>query len=856
MDTLFLARIFLPFLTRFKLATVAGHFGIDLEQAHRAIDDARATGKIFLELIDRTVACDIPILKQICRLLYKNSARVKYFFQPILDYKLQYNIKVTEAGISEDVAYAQNYFNIIGEGDYKREMIDAEIPIEPVSEGEISQAISGEGNLRNAISNFEERPQQEKMAQLIANAFNNREFLVVEAGTGTGKSMAYLFPAVAWAVKNRENNERVLISTNTKNLQEQLFFKDIPTTYATSPKKFKAVLVKGKSNYLCLDRWKSTLVDMDQRLSNQERTRILPLILWAEQTQTGDIAENSGFQLNQNWGLWGKLIAENNYCPGRTCKYYKECFLMRARNNARQADIVVVNHSLLFSDLVTDNSILGAYNNLIIDEAHNLEKTAGDYLGVRFNWWTFRNIYHKLYEEEPKKTGTLAQLEYRLSQTRLPGAMLDRLNKQISRVKVESLGFKNMTDQFFSALNQSLREKFQKQNQNGFEETKIRYHKKFRHFTELSDVIDDLKRNITTLRKSVSSLLDIFTDIRSESFKFQDQIHRELISFEMDLANLNESFDFCIRSDEEHYVYWLELPSRKTSNDVSFNAVPLKIAELLKKTLFDQLSCAVFTSATLAVNESFSYYKERVGLNLVEHAEIQTAVLGSPFDYQNQLSLFILDFLDDPRNERFSDQLSDIIKDTHQNHPTGMLVLFTNYSVLNKLYSEMNSHFEMEKILLLAQGKSGSRTNIINQFREYKNSILFGTDSFWEGVDVPGDALELLLITKLPFDVPTEPLISAKLEMIKRSGGNPFMDFSVPEAIIKFRQGFGRLIRHKDDFGAVLVCDNRLSRMQYGQQFLKSLPVNGQLIKDQDSLFSELANWFEGRKITAGTVHE
>jgi len=320
MDTLFLARIFLPFLTRFKLATVAGHFGIDLEHAHRAIDDARATGKIFLELIDRTVACDIPILKQICRLLYKNSARVKYFFQPILDYKLQHNIKVTEAGISEDVTYAQNYFNIIGEGDYKREMIDAEIPIELVSEDEISQAISGEGNLRNAISNFEERPQQEKMAQLIANAFNNREFLVVEAGTGTGKSMAYLFPAVAWAVKNRENNERVLISTNTKNLQEQLFFKDIPTTYATSSKKFKAVLVKGKSNYLCLDRWKSTLVDMDQRLSNQERTRILPLILWAEQTQTGDIAENSGFQLNQNWGLWGKLIAENNYCPGRTCK--------------------------------------------------------------------------------------------------------------------------------------------------------------------------------------------------------------------------------------------------------------------------------------------------------------------------------------------------------------------------------------------------------------------------------------------------------------------------------------------------------------------------------------------------------
>jgi len=856
MDTLFIARIFLPFLQRFRLASVAAHFKIDLENAHRAIDDARATGRIFLELIDRTLACNTQILRQIIRLLYKNSARVKYFFKPILDYKIENNIDVTNAGITEDVAYVQNYYNIIGEADYKRETIDAEIPIEFIDEDMISHAISGEGRLKNALNNFEDRPQQEKMARLIARAFNKREFLIVEAGTGTGKSMAYLFPAVEWAVKNRENNERVLISTNTKNLQEQLFFQDIPTAHATSSKKFKAVLLKGKSNYLCLDRWKATLVDMDQRLSTQERVRILPLILWAEQTQTGDIAENTGFQLNQNWGLWGKLIAENNYCPGRTCKFYQECFLMRARNNARKADIVVVNHSLLFSDLVTDNSILGTYNNLILDEAHNLEKTAGDYLGVRFNWWTFRNIYHKLYEEEPKKTGSIVQLEYRLNLARLPASLLDRMTRQINRVKTESIGFKRNSEQFFSSLNQSLREKSQKQNQNGSEETKIRYHRKFRHFTELFEIIDDLKRNISTLKKSVSNLLDIFADIRSDSFQFQDQIHRELISFETDLETLAHSLEFCINADEDNYVYWLELPFRKGSNDVSFNAVPLNIAELLKKTLYAQLGSAVFTSATLAVNGSFSYYKNRVGLNLVQHADIKSAVLGSPFDYENQLSLFILDFLDDPRNERFAEQLSGLIKETHRNHPTGMLVLFTNYSVLNKLYSEMKIHFEMEKILLLAQGKSGSRTNIINQFREYKNSILFGTDSFWEGVDVPGDALELLLITKLPFDVPTEPLIAAKLEMIKRSGGNPFLDFSVPEAIIKFRQGFGRLIRHKNDIGAVLICDNRLSRMQYGHQFLNSLPVNGKIIKDSQTLFTELADWFDKKSMTAGKIYE
>ncbi len=286
-----------------------------------------------------------------------------------------------------------------------------------------------------------------------------------------------------------------------------------------------------------------------------------------------------------------------------------------------------------------------------------------------------------------------------------------------------------------------------------------------------------------------------------------------------------------------------------TSNDVSFNAVPLNIADLLKKTLYDRLDSAVFTSATLAVDNSFDYFKHRVGLDLVE-AKVTSAILGSPFNYEKQLLLAIPDFLDDPRNEQFTAQLADLIKESHHQHPTGMLVLFTNYSMLNRLYNDLQLHFEAERILLLAQGKSGSRTSIINQFREYHESILFGTDSFWEGIDVPGEALELLLIAKLPFDVPSEPLVAAKMEEIKKNGGNPFIEFSVPEAIIKFRQGFGRLIRHKDDFGAVIVCDNRLSRMQYGKQFLNALPVEAKIYHAKDILFGDLKSWFAGRKVS------
>jgi Rad3-related DNA helicase len=595
------------------------------------------------------------------------------------------------------------------------------------------------------------------------------------------------------------------------------------------------------------------MIDMDRRLSSYERTRILPLILWAEQTQTGDIAENSGFQLNQNWGLWSKLIAENNYCPGRSCKFYNECFLMRARNNARRADIVIVNHSLLFSDLVTDNSILGEYRNLVIDEAHNMEKTAGDYLGVRFNWWTFRNIYHKLYEEEPRKAGSLVQLEYRLAQSRMSETIAGRIQKQIDRLKNDCTILKRTTNEFFTQLNSRLRGKFQGQEKNGFEETKIRYHKNFRYFAELHDQIKELQLGLRQSRKNLTTLIDTLGELRSDSFQFQDQIHRELLSVEVDLEHLYNALEFCLIADEDRYVYWLELPTRITSNDVSFNAVPLNISELLKKTLYDRLDSAVFTSATLAVDKSFEYFKHRVGLDLIE-SKVTSEILGSPFDYEKQLLLAVPDFLEDPRSEQFNDQLADLIKETHKQHPTGMLVLFTNYGTLNRLYNQLQLYFESERVLLLAQGKSGSRTGIINQFREFRESILFGTDSFWEGIDVPGEALELLLIAKLPFDVPSEPLVAAKLEEIKKNGGNPFMEYSVPEAIIKFRQGFGRLIRHKDDFGAVIVCDNRLSRMRYGKQFLESLPVEAHIYEDKNSLFSDLKKWFHKRNHTSESI--
>lgn len=844
LDTLFLSRILMPFLPRHKLASVAGAFGIDLESAHRAIEDARATGLVFLNLVDRALATKPDALKNIINLLFSNSKRAKTFFVPVLKFKTERHIDATGTALVDDARNAQEFYNVIGESEYHLDPDTEDDAFEEVDNAAIEAYFDDGGKLSSVIPGHEMRPPQKQMAYMVSDALNSSSFVVTEAGTGTGKSMAYLIPAIEWALKNRNKGQRVVISTNTKNLQEQLFFKDLPTVYSARRGRFKAALIKGRSNYLCLDKWHTLMTDMNQRLSQDERTRILPLVLWVEQTRTGDIAENSGFQLENNLGLWLKLIAEPSYCPGRSCTYYKDCFLMKAREHARKSDIVIVNHALLFSDLAARHSILGQYDNLIIDEAHNIEKTAAEYLGTRVSYWSFRNIYHKLYEDEPRKNGTILQLEYRMSRVTLKDDVQSNLFQAINPVKKNSLHLKQLVSLFYREFNAAVKAKYVKKENPANDEYRVRYFKNFKFFKEFSETIADIDRTLISLEKSVEQLIDELFNLNKGLFDFQDQILRELTAIQQDTSELREAFRFCLDAEEEHYVYWLDIPRSERNIDIPLSAVPLKIAELLKLQLFEQLNAAVFSSATLAVDKKFDYFKNRIGLDLLTDKAVYSEILGSTFNYDEQLKMMVADFVSDPRNPEFAQDLMDLLKDIHTAHKRGMLVLFTNYNLLNMAYQELKPYFDSERILLLAQGKSGSRNNIINQFRENRDSILFGTDSFWEGIDVPGDALEILFIPKLPFDVPSEPVIAARMEEIKKYGGNPFFEYAVPEAIIKFRQGFGRLIRKRSDHGVVIVADNRLSRMQYGRQFLNSLPVNADIYHKKEDLLEDLEEWF------------
>ncbi len=842
LDTLFIARIFFPFLREFKLASLARHLGYDLTNAHRAVEDARATGHVFLQLVDRALAVDNSVLKEVINLLYANSRRAKTFFVPVLNFKKANNIKASGNSLLSDVQNAQQYYNIIGENEYQFAPITDEPQLEAIGPKTVEAYFEPQGKLAGRIEGYEFREPQQIMSQQILKGFNDQAFVISEAGTGTGKSMAYLIPAVEWAVKNRAAGQRVVISTNTKNLQEQLFFKDIPLLYSARKGGFKAVLLKGRANYLCLEKWHMVMSDTNQRLSQDERSRILPLVMWVGQTRTGDIAENAAFQLERNLGLWQKFIAEASYCPGRSCKYYKECFLMKAREEAKRADLVVVNHSLLFSDLAADHSILSQYQNLIIDEAHNIEKSAAEYLGVRVSYWSFRNLYHKLYEEDTKRSGLLQQLDLRMSKGILDDDDRKRVSIQSQKLKRRSTELKEKVQIYYNELSRTLRQRYMNA---GNDENRVRYFKGFKYFKNLEAEIEALQRALGQLINELGRLTGMLEELKADQFEYQDQIYRELTAMGVDAQSLQNDFEFCVKAEAENYVFWLDIPRNERNNDIQLHGVPLKIAELLKGHLFDHLNTAVFSSATLAVNGKFDYFSNRIGLSLLSDKAIYSDMLGSPFDFNQQSKVGVLDFMPDPRDGQFAEALANTLKSIHAQHKTGMLVLFTSYGLLNKMYDLLKPHFDGERVLLLAQGKSGSRTNLINQFKEFRDSILFGTDSFWEGVDVPGDALEILFIPKLPFDVPSEPLIAARMDEIKKRGGNPFFEYSVPEAVIKFRQGFGRLLRSRSDKGIVLVGDNRLSRMQYGKQFHNSLPVETQIYQTEQEMLEDIGSFFE-----------
>ncbi|GGF74815.1 ATP-dependent helicase DinG [Paenibacillus albidus] len=836
LDTIDFLKICFPSLTSYQLGAVSTHFGITHDRPHQADSDAEATARVLLKCLEELYSLPLLTIQRLSELFGGEDSDLGWYFDGLLHEREQETFQPE----GELTFYRQLALAV---GDWAelappREE-NASNPLAALSFNDYMDEVMK--RLKAALPHYESREAQEIMIQEVMTALSEDKHLLIEAGTGTGKSLGYLLPAIYQSVKT---DQKVMVSTHTINLQDQLRERDIPLLTQVVPFPFKAAIFKGRGHYLCLRKFEHKINKRDFTSPREDTLTAAQMIVWLTQSESGDDEElNLG---GRGGDFWETVASDTDSCLGRACPWFRKCYYHRAKHEAGIADVVVTNHSKLFADVKAGHQLLPAYEHLVIDEAHHLEDVAGKHLGMHMKHFTVSHTLSRLYKDS--RNGQLPVLRQMLQsggseQAAEWSGVIDRLYPDLLTVKET---WDQLSDRLFSLLPER---SDASAGEAGQLVLRLLPGKRPEAWEELAALENTMNLALSEIIRKGDKMISEMRDQESQSSS--DSLATDISGLFKDLAAIREQVRFFMGLNDENVVYWLEANGNYRSKSLQMYAVPVDVSSQLKELFFDKKKSIVLTSATLSVDKSFQFMIDNLGLGEAsDQGRLMTALLPSPFRYREQALLVI------PRDfpsvkgsigdARFVNMLVQSLADAAITTRGRMLVLFTSYKMLRQVYDPLKEALASQEIAVLGQGvEGGSRSKLIRRFQDSSASVLLGTSSFWEGVDIPGEALTCLAIVRLPFQPPNHPLAEAKAELLQAQKKNPFMKLSVPQAVIRFKQGFGRLVRTAQDKGIVIVYDTRVIESYYGKYFLYSLPGPKMEHMLTEQMVPRIAEWLE-----------